>query len=396
MKIADQRSFKSLLIFFNLILMSLSNIAQNSSSSTPELCQGAYFTESQGAALLSSLKPSNLQSWQLRRDSIAKQIRHGMELESLPPKPRTQPVIHSKKVMDGYTVENVYFESIEGYYVAGNLYRPTNPQKSYAGILCRHGHDGTLEGRFREQTQKRCATLARMGAVVFAWDMVGYGDSKQYAHKLPKALKLQTINSIRALDFLLSLPGVDAQRIGITGESGGGTQTFLLTALDNRIKVSVPTVMVSAHFFGGCSCESGMPIHKAKNFQTCNAEIAALAAPRPMLLISDGADWTKNTPTVEYPFVQQVYALYGQPQKVENVHLANEQHDYGPGKRNAMYPFMAKHLKLNLKAVIDQNGNVDESASLVMDQKALAAFDKDHPLPSNTLKGDEKLSLLMK
>ena len=396
MKIADQRSFKSMLIFFNLILMSLSNFAQNSSSPTPELCQGGYFTEAQGAALLSSLKPSNLQSWQLRRDSIAKQIRRGMELESLPPKPRTQPVIHSKKVMDGYTVENVYFESIEGYYVAGNLYLPTNPQKSYAGILCPHGHDGTLEGRFREQTQKRCATLARMGAVVFAWDMVGYGDSKQYAHKLPKALKLQTINSIRALDFLLSLPGVDAQRIGITGESGGGTQTFLLTALDNRIKVSVPTVMVSAHFFGGCSCESGMPIHKSGKFQTCNAEIAALAAPRPMMLISDGADWTKNTPTVEYPFVQQVYALYGQPQKVENVHLANEQHDYGPGKRNAMYPFMAKHLKLNLKAVLDQNGNVDESASLVMDQKTLAAFDKEHPLPSNAVKGDERLSLLLK
>ena len=396
MKIAGQRFFKSSLIIINLICMSLPNFAQNRSSTTPELCQGAYFTEAQGAELLASLKPTQLQSWKLRRDSITKQIKLGMELENLPSKPISQPVIHSKKIMDGYTVENIYFESIEGYYVAGNLYRPTNTQKSYAGILCPHGHDGTLKGRFREQTQKRCATLARMGAVVFAWDMIGYGDAKQYSHKLPKALKLQTINSIRALDFILSLPGVDPQRIGITGESGGGTQTFLLTALDNRIKVSVPTVMVSAHFFGGCSCESGMPIHKNGKFQTCNAEIAALAAPRPMLLISDGADWTKNTPVVEYPFMQQVYAFYGQPQNVENVHLPNEQHDYGPGKRNAMYPFMAKHLKLNLKSVLDKNGLVDESASMVLDKQVLAAFDKEHPLPSNAIKGDVQLNLMLK
>lgn len=396
MQNAVQFYIRTIIICFNLISLSFPNHAQNNTANIPELCQGAYFTEAQGAALLTTLKPSQLKQWRLRRDSIVKQIRQGMNLENLPPKPLSQPVIHSKKILDGYTVENVYFESIEGYYVSGNLYRPAKAQKSYAGILSPHGHDGTLEGRFREQMQKRCATLARMGAIVFAWDMIGYGDSKQYAHKNPKALKLQTINSIRALDFLLSLPGIDPKRIGITGESGGGTQTFLLTALDNRIKVSVPTVMISAHFFGGCACESGMPIHKNKNYQTCNAEIAALAAPRPMLMISDGADWTKNTPTVEFPFMQHVYALYRQNQQVENVHLTNEQHDYGPGKRNAMYPFMAKHLKLNLQAVLDKNGMVDEMASQVLDKLTLAAFDTVHPLPGNAIKGNEQLSLFLK
>ncbi len=396
MQNAVQLSVRSLLILFNLTFFSVSNVAQSTVANANELCQGAYFTEEQGATLLATLKPSELKQWILRRDSVLNQIRRGMRIENLPPKPISTPVIHSRKIMDGYTVENVYFESMEGYYVSGNLYRPANIQKSYAGILCPHGHDGTLEGRFREQMQKRCATLARMGAVVFAWDMIGYGDSKEYAHKNPGALKLQTINSIRALDFLLSLPGIDAKRIGITGESGGGTQTFLLTALDNRIKVSVPTVMVSAHFFGGCSCESGMPIHKNGKFQTCNAEIAALAAPRPMMLISDGADWTKNTLVVEYPFMQQVYALYGQQQHVENVHLAQEQHDYGPGKRNAMYPFMAKYLKLNLQAVLDKNGMVDETASRVLDKQTLAAFDKKHPLPVNAIKTDEQLLLRLK
>ncbi|MFT3701871.1 MAG: acetylxylan esterase [Agriterribacter sp.] len=237
--------------------------------------------------------------------------------------------------------------------------------------------------------------IGRMGAVVFIWDMIGQGDSKQCDHHLSKGAKLQTINSTRALDFLLSLPGVDPQRIGITGESGGGTQTFLLTALDDRIKVSVPCVMVSAHFFGGCSCESGMPIHKKGDYQTNNVEIAALTAPRPMLLISDGGDWTKNNPVVEYPFTKKVYKLYHHKKRNALVHLANEKHDYGPSKRNAMYPFMAKYLHLDLKAVKDSNGNIDESQVKVLSQSELQVFTPENPRPSNAVMGDEAVLKLL-
>lgn len=360
-----------------------------------ELCKGAYFTEAQGKAFLEEHAPASLNGWQYRAEQIRARIREGMQLETLPAKPVSEPIIHSKKIMDGYTVENVAFESLPGFYVTGNLYRPLRPQKSYAGILCPHGHGSNPEGRFREQTQKRCATLARMGAIVFVWDMIGQGDSKQCEHSLKKGLKLQTINSTRALDFLLSVPGVDPDRIGMTGESGGGTQTFLLTALDPRIKVSVPCVMVSAHFFGGCTCESGMPIHKKGDFQTNNVEIAALAAPRPMLLISDGDDWTKNNPTVEYPFMQKVYRLYKKENNVALVHLANEKHDYGPSKRKAMYPFMAKHLKLNLEAVTGSNGNIDETPAKVLDQKELEVFNAAHPRPANAVMGDEAVMKLL-
>ena len=360
-----------------------------------ELCQGAYFTEEEGKKFLDSHIPASLEAWNDRGKEITSHIREGMDLKVMPPKPLSSPVINNKHVLDGYSVENVSFESIPGFYVTGNLYRPLARQTSYAGILSPHGHWDHPDGRFQDQMQIRCATLARMGAIVFTWDMVGHGDSKQCGHDLPRALKLQTINSTRALDFLLSIPGVDKERIGITGESGGGTQTFILTALDPRIKVSVPCVMVSAHFFGGCTCESGMPIHKKGNYQTNNVEIAALAAPRPMLLISDGDDWTKNTPRVEFPFLQNIYKLMGKEANIEYVHLANEKHDYGPSKRKPMYLFMARHLGLNIEMVKDKNGNIDETHTKILSQKDLQVFNESHPRPSNAVTGNDAVGRLV-
>ncbi|MBN8786315.1 MAG: acetylxylan esterase [Terrimonas sp.] len=365
------------------------------SNAQVELCQGAYFTEEQGKAFLDSHVPSSLTEWQQRATLIRNNMKEGMELDKMPVKPTSKPIINGKKIMDGYSIENVVFESLPGFYVTGNLYRPLKKQKKYAGILCPHGHGNNPEGRFREQTQKRCGTLARMGAIVFVWDMIGQGDSKQCEHKMAKGVKLQTINSIRSLDFLLSLPEVDSSRVGVTGESGGGTQTFILAALDSRVKVSVPTVMVSSYFFGGCTCESGMPIHKKGDFQTNNVEIAALTAPRPMLLISDGGDWTKHTPEVEYPFMQKIYQLYNKRDNVSLVHLADEKHDYGPSKRKAMYAFMAKTLGLNLKAVQDASGNIDENPVKVLEQKELEVFNALSPRPSNAVMGDEAVINLL-
>jgi hypothetical protein len=377
------------------IFLGIMGLASASFAQQPELCQGAYFTEEQGKAFLEKHTPASRLEWEARATQIRKQIREGMDLQTLPAKPTSKAIIHSRKEMDGYSIENVAFESMPGIYVTGNLYKPLKKQKSYAGILAPHGHGENPHGRFREQTQKRCATLARMGAIVFVWDMVGQGDSKQCEHKMAKALKLQTINGIRSLDFLLSIPGIDLNRIAASGESGGGTQTFLLAALDDRVKVSVPVVMVSSYFFGGCVCESGLPIHKKGDYQTNNVEIAALAAPRPMIMISDGGDWTKNTPEVEYPFMQKVYGLYNKKENLEAVHLADEKHDFGPSKRKAMYPFMAKHLGLDLKAVTDASGQIDEGPARVLDQKDLAVFDAAHPRPANAVMGDEAVLKLL-
>jgi len=299
------------------------------------------------------------------------------------------PIVHSLRRYDGYTVENVAIESLPGVFVTGSLYRPAGGAGPFPAVLCSHGHWSSREdyGRFRPDMQKRCATLARMGAIALSYDMVGYGDwaNAGWEHRRPDALKMQLWNSIRLLDYLCARADVDASRIAITGASGGGTQTFLLTAVDDRIAVSVPVVMVSAHFFGGCVCESGMPIHKSRSHETNNTDIAAMAAPRPQLIISDGQDWTKNVPDVEFPYIRDVYRLYAAQDRVENLHLADEGHDYGWSKRIGAYKFLAKHLGLSLANVIDRDGRIDETPVVVEKIEDLYVFDAEHPRPAHAV-----------
>jgi hypothetical protein len=361
------------------------------------LCRGNYQTEAEAVEQLKRMAAtySTLDEWKDRAGKIRKQILVGGKLEPLPERTPLKPVIHKKRAYDGYTVESAAFEARPGFFVYGNLYRPISKNGKFPGVLCPHGHArGPEGGRYRPDQQYRCATLARMGAIVFSYDMIGFGDSQHlgWDHKHPQALSLQTWSGIRAIDFLQSLPEVDDDRIGVTGCSGGGTQTFLLTAVDDRVTVAVPVVMVSAHFFGGCHCESGMPIHKTATLETNNAEIAALAAPRPLLLVSVGGDWTKNNPTVEYPYIRNVYKLFGKEDLVENKHFADEGHGYQFSKRQAMYPFMVKHLGLDATGVFDPDLDVfDEGKTVLESPDTMRVFDDNYPLPKHALEPGAKV-----
>lgn len=347
---------------------------------------------------------TSLPAWESRKAELRKCFLEQLGLSPFPRKTPLNPIFTKKRVMDGYTVENVGLEVIPGYYLCGSLYRPAKGKGPFAAVLCPHGHftspDTSLVGRYRPEAQYRCAMLAKMGAVVFNYEMFGYGESllqvSKTDHKTGLALTMQTLNSTRVIDFLTSLPYVDPKRIGVTGESGGGTQTFLVTALDDRVSVSVPVVMVSSYFFGGCPCESGLPIHSCSDLGTNNAEIAAMASPRPLLVISDGSDWTQNVPLIEFPYLKKVYSLYGRQDNVENAHLATEGHDYGVSKRLAMYDFMARHLNLNINAVKDKSGKVDESKVTIEKYREQLVFGTGGKLPPAAVKGADKIREILR
>ena len=386
------------------ILIPLDLIFQKVADNIYQISRFSYYerTPEEGKKHLDKLLSSytSLQTWEARKAELRNCFLEQLDLSPMPRKTPLNPIFTSRRKFDGYTVENVGIETIPGFWLCGSLYRPVKGKGPFPAVLSPHGHFNSKDldenGRYRPDQQIRCAMLAKMGAVVFSYEMFGYGESLLQItpadHRTSFTSTMQTLNSIRVIDFLTSLPYVDPGRIGVTGESGGGTQTFLLTALDDRVTVSVPVVMVSSYFQGGCACESGLPIHSCTDLMTNNVEITAMASPRPLLVISDGQDWTSHVPELEIPYLKKVYGLYEKPELVENVHLADEGHDYGVSKRMPMYDFMARHLGLNLKTVTDKkSGKIDESKVTIEKYNAQLVFGEKGKLPENALKGLDKI-----
>jgi dienelactone hydrolase len=353
--------------------------------------------------------PQSKDEWEARRQHIREQILVATGLWPLPPKTPLNAVIHGKIDRDDYTIEKVFFASYPGHYVSGNLYRPKGRKDKVPGVLCPHGHwqngrfydagekagqaqiqrgaEKTMEGA-RYPLQARCAQLARMGCVVFHYDMVGNADSQPIAHRagftdadaelhLQSFMGLQTWNSIRALDFLLSLPEVDARRIGVTGASGGGTQTFMLCAVDDRPAVAFPAVMVSTAMQGGCICENCSYLRQGIG----NIDIAGVFAPKP-LGMSGANDWTKEIETKGLPELKALYKLYGAEDKVmAKAHLEFD-HNYNQVSREIMYNWFNKHLNLGLPEP------VVEKPFVPVPPKELSVYDEQHPRPKDAVEAD--------
>ena len=364
--------------------------------------------------------PASVEAWEARAAQVRRRILVSQGLWPLPTKTPLNAVHHGRIERDEYTVEKVYFESVPGFYVTGNLYRPRNVTGRVPGVLFAHGHwqdarlaeagDAELlrelatgEERFleggRSRFQSLCVQLARMGCVVWQWDMLGNADAQQlsaalvhgFAKQRPEmnttedwglfspaaeahlqsAMGLQTWNSIRSLDFLLSLPEVDPERVAMTGASGGGTQTMLLAAVDPRLKLSFPAVMVSTAMQGGCTCENASLLR----VDTGNVEFAALFAPKPQGLTTAN-DWTKEMSTKGFPELKQLYTLLGAPQNVLLQRGEHFPHNYNAVSRSAFYNWVNRHFRLGLpEPVIERDYQRCTRAELTV-------WNDQHPAPS--------------
>lgn len=348
-----------------------------------------------GKAKLDSLAKlyNDKESWEKRKNEIRPCLYQALGLSPVPPKPDSKLILSKRRVMDGYTVENFAMETLPGLYLCGSIYRPAKIKDKVPAMICPNGH--WADARYRPDHQLQFALLARLGVIAVSYDLFAWGESRlQFAeadHRRSLSHSIQTLNGLRLLDYLCTLKEVDTTRIGVTGGSGGGSQVVLLSALDTRIKLSVPVVSLSCYFYGGCPCESGMPIHFCGG-TTNNPEIAAMSAPDPQLVISDGGDWSDHLPEIEYPYLQRIYGFYGKRDMVKNVHLPNDKHDFGASKRNPMLEFVAQQFKLDINAIKDKNGNIDESKVTIEDQTALYSFGKNGELlPSNAIKGFDEL-----
>lgn len=360
--------------------------------------------------------PASPEAWQTRAEELRRQLLVSQGLWPMPERTPPRAVIHGLVDRDEYTVEKVYFESYPGFYVTGNLYRPKDNVEKHPAVLCPHGHwqegrkhdhglkkvkeeivngaERFLDGG-RHPIQSRCVQLARMGCVVFNYDMVGYADSIQLPHgagvradmndpqnwgffspqaesRLQTIMGLQTYDSIRALDWLSELPDVDPNRIAVTGASGGGTQTFLLCALDPRPVVAFPAVMVSTAMQGGCTCENANYLRVG----TGNVEIAALFAPRP-LGMSAADDWTRELVTKGLPELKQLYTMLGVPDNVLGRPFLHFGHNYNNVSRAVMYDWLNEHLQLGFETPILERDYEPLSP------EEITVWNDEHPRPES-------------
>ncbi|GAB4550387.1 MAG: alpha/beta hydrolase family protein [Anaerolineae bacterium] len=321
------------------------------------------FIEGQAMGLAEQLsRPATRESWEARRAELRVRLRHSLGLDRLPERTPLRAQIVGGIERAGYTIQKLVYESLPGFTVTAHLYLPQDTGSPVPAVLYAPGH--WMENcKLEPDIQLFCANLARRGFVVLVYDPIGQGerlgDWRDHGHLEPLLVGLSQAGlmvweSMRAIDYLVSRREVDSRRIGMTGASGGGLNTFYTSALDERVQVSVPVCYVTTFL-------AMMTAERDRNWEDgvdlCNqvpgvmayaemSDICGLFAPKPLCIIAGIRDWMFPIAGVRqvYPDIDHIYQLLGAGTRVRLAEVDAE-HGYNQAMRETAYGWLARWLR---------------------------------------------------
>jgi len=345
--------------------------------------------------------------WEKRRPEYMEEYFYMLGLSPMPEKAPLQPTVTGTLIGEGYEVDMIHFQSSPRLYVTGNLYRPVSMNRGdrFPAILYVCGHADRGRNGNKAAYQSNGIWFARHGYVCLMIDTLQRGEIAGIHHGTYRENRwwwlsrgytsagVECWNGIRAIDYLESRPDVDADRIGVTGISGGGAVTFWIAAADERVKVAVPISgmadlpsYVSDHVVNGhCDC---MFLHNT--FQWPWTRIAALVAPRPLLFVNSDQDpiFPMNANERVSNRLETVYSLFGAGDQVETV-VSMGGHAYREDIRKATYRFMNIYTKNDPTEILDSEVDIvtgrrgEETHPIEPEQ--LRVFPTDLDLPEDAL-----------
>ncbi len=343
-----------------------------------------------------------LEQWQQKLPRLREEYFDMLGLWPYPEKTPLNAVVTKVQEAHGVVVENLHFQSKPGLYVTANFYRPKSTDKPLPSIVYVCGHANRGRDGCKSAHQDHGFWFANNGYTCLILDTLQLGEIAGIHHgtyglrsgkgEAPTRMwwhsagytpaGVEAWNGVRAIDYLLTRREVDAERIGVTGISGGGAATFWIAAADPRVKVAVPvsgmadleSYVKNKIINGHCDC-----MFLYNTYQWDWTTIAALVAPRPMLFANSDNDpiFPMDANRRVIAKLRQVYELYGKKDLVDE-YVSAGGHAYRPDLRVAIFKFFNKHLKGDAKSPVE-----DSAKYTPLEGRLLRAFPEDADIPKD-------------
>ena len=349
----------------------------------------------------------SLDQWQAKRQQYVEEYYYMLGLSPRPEKTPLNATITGTFKGDGYEVDMIHYQSRPRLYVTGNLYRPAivAAGEKLPAIFYVCGHSGRGRNGNKVAFQSHGIWLARHGYICLVVDTLQLGEIAAKHHGTYNLERwwwhsrgytpagVEAWNGVRGIDYLVSRPDVDPERIAVTGISGGGAATFWVAAADERVKVAVPvsgmadleSYVTSRVINGHCDC-----MFLYNTFQWPWTRIANLVAPRPMLFVNSDNDriFPMDANDRIHNRLERMYSLFGASGNVDAV-VSVGGHAYRQDIRQAVYRFTNGHLKGDARPIEDSEIDVVSEGGnpgpYPIEPEKLRVFPQDSDLPKDEL-----------